>query len=266
MLDTFEWWIFSSFCEVKLRCGKEFLAKNNFLFVRQLKYSFICMFIVMGILVSAFEQMAMLMFYLSHNLHSTPLIHLLGQSVLIGEIISIPFFVLHRMFVEFSGYCLAANVGSDCSFVVNKTFNDWNHVSKLCANIHNQTTLQRKKISWKHCWFVHKKTIEFVGLVEKLDKFLSVLFAAEGRLDIKKGVLGGVDKHFFSEGKTGQSLESLPVFNETVFEDGLGVRVLFGERGVEIELGFFGGDGILLYEGWYDDFGFFFSSEPHFGV
>lgn len=100
----------------------------------------------MCILVPTLKQMAVLMLNLSHDFHSSPLVHFVRQSVLVGEIVPIPFFLLERIFVKFSGNCLATNVGSDCAFVVNKALNNWNHMGKLCANIHNQTTLQSKKI------------------------------------------------------------------------------------------------------------------------
>lgn len=113
---------------------------------------------------------------------------------------------------------------------------------------------------------MHKQTIELVGFVKEFDKFLSVLFAAEGRLDIKERVLRRVDKHFFSEREAGQSLEAIPVFDEAVFEYGFGVGVFFGEGGVEIDFSFFVGGGILLDKGGHDDIWSFLAGKSHFRV
>lgn len=82
----------------------------------------------------------------SHDLHFPPFIHFWCQLILIVEIVSVGAFLLQRVLVKFSSDCLSTNVRSDCSFVVDKTLNDWNYVGKLCANIDHQTTFQGEKI------------------------------------------------------------------------------------------------------------------------
>ena len=138
------------------------------------------------------------MFDLSHDLHSSPFIHFICQSVLIWRVVTISFCILKRIFEELSCYCLSSNIGSYCCFIVNESLNDRNNVSILCANIYNQTTLQGEKISWKDRWFVHKKSIKLIGFVKKLNKFLPILFAAQWWFNIKERVFWWIDKHFFA--------------------------------------------------------------------
>jgi hypothetical protein len=71
---------------------------------------------------------------------------------------------------------------------VDEALHDWNNVGKLCANIHDQTTFEGKKVSGKNCRFVHKEAIKFVSFVKEFDEFLAVLFATERRLNIKERV------------------------------------------------------------------------------
>jgi hypothetical protein len=104
------------------------------------------MLIVMRILISAFQQMTMLVLDLSHNLHSSPFIHLVGQFVLIKKVVSIRVLLLKGVLVKFTGNSLPTNVGSDRAFIVDEAFDNWNYVGILCANIDNQTTLQGEKI------------------------------------------------------------------------------------------------------------------------
>jgi len=95
------------------------------------------MVIVMSILIFTLQQMTMMMLNFSHNLHFAPLIHFVTKFILIDKIISVAFLVLKRMFIKFSCNGLSSNIGSDCSFVVDKTFNNWNYVSVLSANVNN---------------------------------------------------------------------------------------------------------------------------------
>lgn len=227
MLDALEWGIFRSFAEVDLRRSEEFFSEYDFFFIRQLKNGFVGMLIKMGILISTFQQMAVLMLDFSHDFHSSPFIHFISQFFVIGKVVFISFLVLQRVLIKLTSNGLAADVCSDGRLVVDKTLNYWNNVRKLCANIDNQTTLQCKKICWKHSGLVHEQSIELIRLVEKLNQLLPVLFAAQWRLDIEKGVLWRIDKHFFSEGKTCESLEAFPIFDEAVFENGFRVWVFF---------------------------------------
>ena len=185
VLDTLEWRIVRSLSEINFGHGKEFFSKHNFLLIRQLKYSLVSMLIKMRILISAFQQVAMLMLNLSHDFHSTPLIHLICQPVLIGEVVSIALLLLKRIFVEFTRDCLPTNIGSDGALIVDEAFDDWNDVGKLCTNINHQTTFKGEKICREYCWFVHEKPIELICLIKQFDKLLPVLFTAKGWLDVE---------------------------------------------------------------------------------
>jgi hypothetical protein len=188
MLNSLERWIFRSFGEIDFRCHEKLLTKNDLFLVRQFKDCLVCVLVEMRIFITAFQQMTMLMLYLPHDFHSSPFIHFGCQLVLVDEVVSVHAFLLKRVFVKLSSDCLTANVGPDRSFVVDETFNHWNNVGKLCANIDNQATFEGEKVSRENCRFVHEEAIKFVGFVEKLNKLLPVLFATERRLDIKERV------------------------------------------------------------------------------
>lgn len=95
------------------------------------------MLIEMNVFVSALKEMAMLMFNLSHNFQSSPFVHFICESVLIGKVITVSFLILKGVFKKLSSDGLSTNVGSDCRFIIDESFYHWNDVSILCANIHN---------------------------------------------------------------------------------------------------------------------------------
>lgn len=135
MLNSFEWRIFRSLCKVDLWGCKKLFSKNNFFLIRKLKYGFISMFIEMDILISALKKVTVLVFYLSHNFHSTPFIHFISQLILITEVVSVTFLVLKGIFVKLTSDCLTTYIRSNCCFVINKSLHNWNNMGKLCANI-----------------------------------------------------------------------------------------------------------------------------------
>jgi hypothetical protein len=210
--------------------------------------------------------MAVLVLDFSHDFHSSPFIHFGSQLVLVNEIVSVGAFLLDGVLVKLSSDGLSTDVCPDGALVVNEAFNDRDDVGKLCANIDNQTAFKCKEISGENGGFVHKDSVEFVGFVEEFDEFLSVLFAAKGRFDVEKRVFGWIDEHFFAKCESGKGLESFPVFDETVIEDGFRVAILFCQRGVEIEFVFFGGYGIGLNVGRDDGIRSLLAGKSHFGV
>lgn len=95
------------------------------------------MLIEMNVFISALKEMAMLMFNLSHNFQSSPFVHFICESVLIGKVITVSFLILKGVFKKLSSDSLSTNVGSDCRFIIDESFYNWNDVSILCSNIHN---------------------------------------------------------------------------------------------------------------------------------
>lgn len=79
----------------------------------------------------------MLMFNLSHNFQSSPFVHFICESVLIKKVITIPFLILKGVFKKLSSDSLSTNVGSNCRFIIDESFYNWNYVGILCANIHH---------------------------------------------------------------------------------------------------------------------------------
>jgi hypothetical protein len=137
--------------------------------------------------------MAVLVFDFSHDFHPSPFIHFGSQLVLVDKIVSVGTFLLDGVFVKLSSDSLSTDVCPDGALVVNEAFDDRDNVGKLCSNIDNQTAFKCKEISGEDGGFVHKDSVEFVGFVEKFDEFLSVLFAAKGRFDVKERVFGWID-------------------------------------------------------------------------
>jgi hypothetical protein len=98
---------------------------------------------------------------------------------------------------------------------------------------------------------MHKQPIKLVLLEKEFDQLLTVLLAAEGRLDVEHGVFGRIYEQLFAKIKTSESLESLPIINKTVVEDAFRVRILAGERVIEVHLNLFASvliDLNVLYE------------------
>jgi hypothetical protein len=220
----------------------------------------------MRVFVTTFQQMTVLVLDFSHDFHSSPFVHFGGQLVLVDEVVSVGSFLLEGVLVKFSSDGLSTDVGPDGALVVDEAFDDRDDMSELCANIDNQTAFEGEEVSGEDGGFVHEESVEFVGFVEEFDEFLTVLFAAEGRFDVKERVFRWIDEHFFTKRKTSKGLESFPVFDETVIEDGFGVSILLGKGGVEIKFVFFGGCGIGLNIGGDDSIGSFLAGESHFGV
>jgi len=102
------------------------------------------MLVKMRILITAFQQVAMLMLNFSHDFHSSPFVHFAGQIVLVGKVVSIFLFILKRILVELASDCLSTNIGPDCSFVMDEAFNDWNDMCILRPDIDDQTTFEGK--------------------------------------------------------------------------------------------------------------------------
>jgi len=86
--------------------------------------------------MTTFEQVAVLMLYLSHYFHISPFVHFRSKSIRVMIIIAV-FLSIKRGFVQLSRDSLTSNTGSNNSLGMNKAFNNRNDVSILRANINH---------------------------------------------------------------------------------------------------------------------------------
>ena len=129
---------------------------------------------------------------------------------------------------------------------MDEALNDRDDVGVLGPNVDHEGAFQPEEVGGKHGGLVHEEAVELVLLEEEFDEFLAVLLAAEGGLDVEHGVLGGIDQQFFAQGEVGHGLEALPVVNEAVLQDALGVGVLPREAVEEVQLGLLTGGAVDL--------------------
>ena len=76
------------------------------------------------------------MFDFSHQLHATPLIHLVCQLIVVWKTIFVSS-ISKRMTIEFPSDSLPADISSNNTFVMNEAFHNWHNMGVLCPNINN---------------------------------------------------------------------------------------------------------------------------------
>jgi len=72
---------------------------------------------------------------------------------------------------------------------VDEALDHWHHVRVLCAYVHHQGAFQAEQIGGEDRSLVHEESIELVLLEKQFDQFLTILLAAERRLDVEERVL-----------------------------------------------------------------------------
>jgi hypothetical protein len=223
--------VFTLFGEVDFGRHEELLAEDDPVLIGEFEGGLVSVLVVGYGFVLVLEEVAVLVLDLPHDLHRSPLVHPVGEFVLVAVGVAV-LAVGEGVAVEFAGDCFAANAGADDALVVDEPLHHRHHVRVLGPDVDHQRALQPEEVGRQHRRLVHEQPVKLVLLEEQLDQLLPVLLAAQRRLDVEERVLRRVHQQLLGQRRPRQRLETLPVVDETVLQDALGVAVL-PRKGVE---------------------------------